>query len=75
MDTASAFSMLVMLALLFVLYFLPSFIAAGRGHNSRGSIFVVNLFLGWTFIVWVLCLAWSFGGNTEARDERLTQNR
>ncbi|MCX5101012.1 MULTISPECIES: superinfection immunity protein [unclassified Streptomyces] len=42
------------------LYFLPFFIAAGRGVNT-GSVFVINLFLGWTFIGWVVALAMSMG--------------
>ena len=49
--------------LLFVgipLYFLPFFVAAGRGVNT-GSVFVINLFLGWTFIGWVVALAMSMG--------------
>ncbi|MFB7214595.1 superinfection immunity protein [Streptomyces sp. NPDC056255] len=41
-------------------YFLPFFIAAGRGVNT-GSVFVINLFLGWTFIGWVVALAMSMG--------------
>jgi hypothetical protein len=43
------------------LYFLPSMIA-GMGkvkHPNANSIFVVNLFLGWTFIGWVVALAWA----------------
>jgi len=38
-----------------VLYFLP-FIIARKKHNS-GSVFVVNLFLGWTIIGWIVALA------------------
>lgn len=49
---------------LFVLYFLPSVVAAARDHRQRWAIFVVNLFFGWTAIGWVLALAWSA---TEAR--------
>ncbi|MGW1406469.1 superinfection immunity protein [Streptomyces sp. NPDC002403] len=43
-----------------VVYFLPFMIAAGRGVNT-GSVFVINLFLGWTFIGWVVALAMSMG--------------
>lgn len=46
-----------------ILYFLPTIIAALRSHPSAGAIFAVNLFLGWTFIGWVLALIWS-AGNT-----------
>lgn len=44
--------------LLFVigLYFLPAIIAAARHtHNSTG-ILLLNIFLGWTFVGWVIAL-------------------
>jgi hypothetical protein len=34
-------------------------VAAGRKHQSGNGILVVNLFLGWTVLGWVLALAWS----------------
>jgi RsiW-degrading membrane proteinase PrsW (M82 family) len=40
-------------------YLLPSFIAAARNHHNGGSILVLNLFLGWTFLGWVAALIWS----------------
>jgi Superinfection immunity protein len=40
-----------------VLYFLPSIIAVARKVTHQGSVIVVNLFLGWTFIGWVVALA------------------
>ena len=42
-----------------VVYMLPAIIALLRGHHKVGSIFVVNLLLGWTIIGWVAALAWS----------------
>jgi hypothetical protein len=39
--------------LILLMYFAPTW-TAKRGR--RGSIFVVNLFLGWTLIGWVLAL-------------------
>jgi hypothetical protein len=42
---------------LFGLYFLPTIIA--RHHPNRPSIFIVNLFLGWTLVGWVISLAWA----------------
>ena len=48
---------LVALAILLILYFLPTIIAHERGVTSLGSIFVINLFLGWTLIGWVVALA------------------
>lgn len=39
------------------LYFLPAIIAMARHtHNSTG-ILLINIFLGWTFIGWVIALA------------------
>lgn len=52
----------LILPLIIAIYFLPTIISYARGLNCRGSIFIVNLFLGWTFIAWVLCLAWSAKG-------------
>ena len=40
-------------------YFLPTLIASLRGHSSFSSIFLVNLFLGWTAIGWFLTLVWA----------------
>lgn len=47
------------LALLIVLmlYFLPSVVAIARKVTHQGSVVVINLFLGWTFIGWVAALA------------------
>ncbi len=46
-------------AFLFVLalYFLPSIVAVARKVTHQGSVIVINLFLGWTFIGWVVALA------------------
>jgi len=40
-------------------YLLPTLIAAGRNHHNIGVVFVINAFLGWTFLGWVVALAWS----------------
>lgn len=50
---------LVMMLVLVVLYFLPTFIAAARKVPNLGSVAVINIFLGWTFIGWVVALAMS----------------
>ena len=42
------------------LYFLPTIVAVSRKVPHIGSIVVINLFLGWTFIGWVVALVWSF---------------
>ncbi|MBE3604102.1 superinfection immunity protein [bacterium] len=52
----------IALGLLLVLYFVPSIVAHNRAHPSRGSIYVVNFFLGWTLLGWVVALAWAVNG-------------
>ena len=43
------------------IYFIPSIIAWNK--NNFGSVFVVNLFLGWSFIGYVISLAMSLKKN------------
>jgi len=61
------------LILILVLYFLPTIIAGIRGHRNQGSIFVLNLFLGWTFLGWVISLAMAVSGNVKTRRPRPTR--
>jgi len=42
----------------FALYFLPTFIAAHRGHPT-GGIFLLNLLLGWTGIGWFVMVLYA----------------
>jgi len=62
--TAMSLGKLVLVTGLFALYFLPSMIAVHRGHRNGMAIGVVNLFLGWTFLGWVVTLAWACTNNT-----------
>lgn len=41
------------LIVILLFYFLPTILAAS---GRRGSVFVVNLFFGWTLIGWVVAL-------------------
>ena len=43
----------------FVMYFLPSIIALGRSKRDIGGIILLNFFLGWTMIGWVVALVWA----------------
>jgi hypothetical protein len=49
--------MLLLIAVSIFLYFLPSIIAVVRHHHQVGSIILINVFLGWTFLGWVVALA------------------
>lgn len=49
------------IGLLFIgfLYFLPTVIAVRRKHRNESALVIVNLFLGWTLVGWVVALAWA----------------
>lgn len=47
--------------LIALLYFLPTFNAYSNKKRNAGSVLVVNLFLGWTVIGWVVAFAMSAG--------------
>ena len=55
MEGVSIFFVIVMIAI----YFLPSIIAAARDHHNGAGISILNLFLGWTLVGWVVALVWS----------------
>lgn len=57
------------LALSLVIYCLPLMIAFYRGHEKYTTIFLLNLFLGWTMVVWVVCLIWALLGAPSRRAE------
>jgi len=50
---------LLILAAGIAIYFLPALIALHRGHHQILAIFLLNLFLGWSFLGWIASLVWS----------------
>jgi len=40
-------------------YLFPALLAAYRKHPQINPIAVVTIFLGWTFVGWVVALAWA----------------
>jgi hypothetical protein len=42
-----------------VMYFLPSIIALARSKRDILAIFLLNLFLGWSIIGWIVALVWA----------------
>lgn len=42
-----------------ILYFVPTIIGLIRRVRNIGSIVVINIFLGWTLVGWVVALAMS----------------
>jgi hypothetical protein len=51
-----------------LVYFLPTIIAIKRVHNNSVPILILNIFLGWTFLGWVLALVWSFTANVKRNE-------
>src|SRR5260370_7854398 len=47
--------------LLLALYILPGIIATSRHTKNAGPTWIINLFLGWTFVGWVVALAMAYG--------------
>lgn len=54
---ADQFGYFLLLILVLGFYFLPAI--AGRKKQNASSITLLNLFLGWTFIGWVVALVWA----------------
>ena len=42
-----------------VIYFAPMIVALMRDHHQKLPISLLNLFLGWTVVGWVVALVWS----------------
>ena len=50
---------IVVFLLLLTLYFTPTIVALVRHHRNALAIFLLNFFLGGTFIGWVVALVWA----------------
>jgi len=48
---------LVLVPFLIALYFIPTIVAVIRKVPNLGSVIIINLFLGWSLIGWVVALA------------------
>jgi len=50
---------LILIGIVLFLYFLPTYIAVKRDHDSQWAILLLNLLLGWTLFVWIVVFIWS----------------
>lgn len=46
-----------------IVYFIPSMIAHYRRHNNMLAIFMLNLFLGWLCVGWIISMVWACTNN------------
>ncbi len=49
----------ILLAVIVILYLLPTILAYGRDHPYRQRLAVVNILFGWTLIGWILVFLWA----------------
>lgn len=56
----NAFQAFGIFAIVLACYLLPTITAAIRSHHNGMAIFLLNFFLGWSFIGWVVALVWAF---------------
>jgi hypothetical protein len=52
--------LVLVLAVLPLLYLLPTLVALQRRKRNALSILMVNLYLGWTLIGWVAAIVWAY---------------
>ena len=50
---------LFFVAALVLIYFIPATVARSRHKRNATAITVLNVFLGWTFVGWVVALVWA----------------
>ena len=50
---------LIVVVITLAIYLLPTWIALSRHKRNTASIAVLNVFLGWTAIGWVVALIWA----------------
>ncbi|MBN1369474.1 MAG: superinfection immunity protein [Dehalococcoidaceae bacterium] len=52
--------LILLIVFIIPVYFLPTIIALARHADNRLAIFLINLFLGWSLVGWVVALVLSF---------------
>jgi hypothetical protein len=50
----------LMVCFCLVIWLIPALVASIRHHHNLGAIWCLTIFLGWTFIGWVIALVWAF---------------
>jgi hypothetical protein len=65
-SASGAIGGLLILTILLGLYFVPGILATARHAKNVAPVWVIDIFLGWTLVGWVVALAMAFG---ETREE------
>ena len=61
----NALSTVVMISICTLFYLLPTIIACSLRRRSAGVMFILNVLLGWTAIVWVFIILWALVDSRE----------
>jgi len=59
-QAGSAIGAMVLFLIGVVVYLLPAIVAKKREHPNTTSIVVLNIFLGWSVLGWIVALVWAF---------------
>lgn len=74
-DSNEGMSMIVIIGTIaFLIYFLPGIVASLNGHKNTTAVCVLNLFLGWTLLGWVVALVWACC-NTDKKEKIIIQEK
>ena len=68
--TGEAFAGSIFIIALVFGYFIPGIIAAERRHKNTLATEVLNLFLGWSVLGWIIALVWACIDNVDEREAR-----
>lgn len=49
------------------IYFIPSIIALSKKKSNAVAIIVLNIFLGWSLLGWVIALVWALTADQQAQ--------
>jgi T4 superinfection immunity protein/putative oligomerization/nucleic acid binding protein len=63
-----------LIILILIFYFFPSIIAFSRSKSNTAAIVMLNLFLGWSFIGWIIALIWAVSKDRETQQIIVNNN-
>ncbi len=55
--------MIIGILLILTVYFLPAGVAVLRETDNSTTVILLNVLIGWTGIVWIICLIMALSGN------------
>ena len=59
MDILNVLVLIVSTLISLNIYLIPTYVARIREHHNKVPIMILNIFLGWTFVGWVVALIWA----------------